>query len=92
MTQLMGVTMGLLAFLLIGGASGASAWIFYPGKSSGSKPLKLFLASFLGFIAAAASAYLGQYAGFFQSGQMLEWLSAIFASCLVGCIFTAFAK
>jgi uncharacterized membrane protein YeaQ/YmgE (transglycosylase-associated protein family) len=92
MTQLMGVTMGLLAFLLIGGASGASAWIFYPGKSSGSKPLKLFLASFLGFIAAAASAYLGQYTGFFQSGQMLEWLSAIFASCLVGCIFTAFAK
>jgi len=92
MTQLMGVTMGLLAFLLIGGASGASAWIFYPGKSSGSKPVKLFLASFLGFIAAAASAYLGQYAGFFQSGQMLEWLSAIFASCLVGCIFTAFAK
>ena len=92
MTQLMGVTMGLLAFLLIGGASGASAWIFYPGKSSGSKPVKLFLASFLGFISAAASAYLGQYAGFFQSGQMLEWLSAIFASCLVGCIFTAFAK
>ena len=92
MTQLMGVTMGLLAFLLIGGASGASAWIFYPGKSSGSKPLKLFLASFLGFIAAAASAYLGQYAGFFQSGQMLEWLSAIFASCLVGCVFTAIAK
>lgn len=92
MTQLMGVTMGLLAFLLIGGASGASAWIFYPGKSSGSKPVKLFLASFTGFIAAAASAYLGQYAGFFQSGQMLEWLSAIFASCLVGCIFTAFAK
>ena len=92
MAQLMGVTMGLLAFLLIGGASGASAWIFYPGKSSGSKPVKLFLASFLGFIAAAASAYLGQYAGFFQSGQMLEWLSAIFASCLVGCIFTAFAK
>jgi hypothetical protein len=50
------------------------------------------LAGFLGFIAAAASAYLGQYAGFFQSGQMLEWLSAIFASCLVGCIFTAIAK
>jgi len=35
---------------------------------------------------------LGQYAGFFQSGQMLEWLSAIFASCLVGCVFTAIAK
>jgi hypothetical protein len=88
----MGVTMGLLAFLLIGGASGASAWIFYPGRASGPKPLMLFLASFLGFIAAASSSYAGQYTGFFQSGQMLEWLSAIFASCLVGCIFTAFAK
>jgi uncharacterized membrane protein YeaQ/YmgE (transglycosylase-associated protein family) len=92
MTLLMEVTMGFLAFLMIGGVSGASAWIFYPGRSSGSKPVKLFLAGFLGFVAAAASAYLGQYAGFFQSGQMIEWLSAIFASCLVGCIFTAIAK
>jgi len=30
--------------------------------------------------------------GFFQSGQILEWLSAIFASCSLGCIFTALAK
>jgi hypothetical protein len=50
------------------------------------------MAGILGFIAAAASAYLGQYFGFFQSGQMLEWLSAIVASCLVGCVFTALAK
>jgi uncharacterized membrane protein YeaQ/YmgE (transglycosylase-associated protein family) len=92
MTLLMGVTMGFLAFLLIGGVSGASAWIFYPGRPSGPKPLKLFLAIFLGFIAAATSSYAGQYTGFFQSGQMLEWLSAIFASCLVGCMFTAFTK
>ena len=92
MTALMGVSMGFLAFLMIGGISGASTRIFYPGKSKGPGPVKLFLAGFLGFIAAAASAYLGQYAGFFQSGQMLEWLSAIFASCLVGCIFTAIAK
>jgi hypothetical protein len=92
MTLLMGVTMGFLAFLLIGGVSGASAWIFYPGRASGSKPLKLFLACFLGFIAAASSSYAGQYTGFFQSGQMLEWLSAIFASCLAGCMFAAFTK
>ena len=92
MTLLMGVTMGFLAFLLIGGVSGASAWIFYPGSSGTPKLGKFILASFLGFIAAAASSYLGQYFGLFQSGQMLEWVSAIFASCLVGCVFTALAK
>ena len=93
MTAFMGVTMGFLAFLLIGGVSGASAWIFYPGTSSQSpNPQRLLLTVLLGFIAAAASSYLGQYLGFFQSGQMLEWLCAIFASCLVGCIFTALAK
>ena len=84
--------MGFLAFLMIGGISGASTWIFYPGKSKGPGLRKLLLAAFLGFIAALASSYLGQYFELFQSGQMLEWLSAIFASCLVGCIFTALAK
>jgi uncharacterized membrane protein YeaQ/YmgE (transglycosylase-associated protein family) len=92
MTVLMGVSMGFLAFIVIGGISGASAWIFYPGKSNGSGLRKLLLAGFLGFIAALASSYLGQYFGLFQSGQMLEWISAIFASCLAGCIFTALAK
>jgi uncharacterized membrane protein YeaQ/YmgE (transglycosylase-associated protein family) len=92
MTTLMGVSMGFLAFLVIGGISGASTWIFYPGKSSGPGLIKLLLAVFLGFIAALASSYLGQYFGLFQSGQMLEWLSAIFASCLAGCIYTALAK
>ena len=92
MTALMGVSMGFLAFIVIGGISGASAWIFYPGKSNSLGLRNLLLAAFLGFIAALASSYLGQYFGLFQSGQMLEWLSAIFASCLVGCIFTALAK
>ena len=84
--------MGFLAFLVIGGISGASAWIFYPSQSIGQKPVKLLLAVFLGFIAAFFSSFLGQYLGFFQSGQMLEWLSAIFAACLAACIFTALAK
>jgi len=88
----MGVSMGFLAFLLIGGISGVSAWVFYPGQPKGLKLAKLLLSAFLGFIAAAASSYFGQYMGFFQSGQMLEWLSAIFASCLIGCIFTALVK
>jgi uncharacterized membrane protein YeaQ/YmgE (transglycosylase-associated protein family) len=92
MTALMGVSMGFLAFLVIGGISGASAWIFYPGQSKRPKPVKLLLAMFLGFITAFISSYLGQYLGFFQSGQMLEWMSAIFAACLVGCIFTTLAN
>ena len=92
MTALMGVSMGFLAFIVIGGISGASAWIFYPSQSTQSKPVKLLLAAFLGFLAAFFSSFAGQSLGFFQSGQMLEWLSTIFAACLVGCIFTALAK
>ena len=92
MAVLMGVSMGFLAFLVIGGISGVSAWIFYPGASSGLKPGKMLVAFLLGFIAASTSSYLGQYGGFFQSGQMMEWASAIFASCAAGCIFTALAK
>ena len=92
MAALMGVSMGFLAFLVIGGISGASARIFYPGASSGLKPRKILVAFLLGFIAAAVSSYLGQYWGFFQSGQMMEWVSAIFASCALGCLFTALAK
>jgi uncharacterized membrane protein YeaQ/YmgE (transglycosylase-associated protein family) len=92
MTALMEVSMGFLAFLLIGGVSGASAWIFYPGQASEPNLGKLVLAVLMGFISALLSSYLGQYLGFFQPGQMLEWLSAIFASCLVGCIYSVFAK
>ncbi|WP_255539437.1 hypothetical protein [Polynucleobacter sp. JS-Safj-400b-B2] len=92
MAALMGVSMGFLAFLVIGGISGASAWIFYPGTSSGLRSGRILIAFLLGFIAAAISSYLGQYWDLFQSGQILEWASAIFASCAVGCVFTALAK
>ena len=84
--------MGFLAFLLIGGISGASAWIFYPGRLGGVKPGKLLVASFMGFLAALASSYIGQFTELFQSGQMLEWLIAIIAACLAGIFFTALAK
>ncbi|MBU3581178.1 hypothetical protein ICN19_03990 [Polynucleobacter sp. AP-Capit-er-40B-B4] len=84
--------MGFLAFLVIGGISGVSAWIFYPGPSQGLRPGKILLAFLLGVTAAAGSSFLGQYWGFFQSGQILEWASAIFASCAVACLFTALAK
>ena len=88
--------MGFLAFLLIGGASGAAAWIFYPGSpkkpSKASKSGGLLVAALLGFIAAAFGSYLGQYLNLFQSGQMLEWVGAIMASCVIGCIYTALVK
>ena len=92
MTALMGVRMGFLAFLLIGGGSGASAWMLYPGRPKGPNSWGLAMAILLGFLAAAASSYLGQFSGFFQSGQMLEWISAILAACLTSCIYTALVK
>jgi len=92
MTQLMGVRMGFLAFLLIGGTSGAFAWFFYPGRSKGSNAKGALIAILLGFLAATASSYLGQYTGFFQSGQMLEWASAIVASSLIPCIYVIVLK
>jgi len=92
MAALMGVSMGFLAFLVIGGISGVSSWIFYPGPSQGFRPGKVLASFLLGFVAAAGSSFLGQYFGFFQSGQILEWASAIFASCTVACVFTALTK
>ena len=92
--------MGFLAFLLIGGISGAAAWIFYP-KSSKKHPKTaiqpsnskgLMVATLLGFMAAVLDSYVGQYLNFFQSGQMLEWVSAILVACAIGCIYTALAK
>jgi uncharacterized membrane protein YeaQ/YmgE (transglycosylase-associated protein family) len=88
--------MGFLAFFLIGGISGASAWIFYPGSpkktSKASKSGGLLVAALLGFIAAALVSYVGQYLNLFQSGQMLEWVSAVLASYAAGSIYTALVK
>ena len=92
--------MGFLAFLLIGGISGAAAWIFYPGSpKKRSNPVirtsnlrGVLVAAFFGFIAAALGSYVGQYLNLFQAGQMVEWASAILASCAIGCIYTALVK
>ena len=93
MTALMGVVMGFLAFLVIGGLSGAFAWVFYPGQRRSKPKTKKFLTAILiGFAFALLSSYGGQFAGLFQSGQMLEWLSAVAASCLAGCLYAALAK
>ena len=90
MAATMGVAMGFLAFLVIGGLTGVFAVAFYLGQGKSKPKAKKFLiAALIGFITALASSYVGHFAGFFQSGQMLEWLSTIVASCLVGCLYAA---
>ena len=85
MSATMGVAMGFLAFLVIGGLTGIFALLFYPGKRQSKPKIQKFLmAVMVGSIAALAGSYIGQFAGLFQSGQMLEWLSAILAACLAG--------
>lgn len=85
--------MGFLAFLVIGGLTGVFALVFYPGQRKAKPKIKKFLiAALIGFISALASSYVGQFAGFFQSGQMLEWLSAIAASCLAGVLYASTDK
>jgi len=90
MAVILGATMGFLAFLVIGGLTSLLAWVFYPGGHQ-TKPRakKLLMVALIGFIAALTSSYVGQFVGLFQSGQMLEWLSAIGASCLVGSVYAA---
>ena len=90
MAAILGATMGFLAFLVIGGLTGVFAMAFYPfpGKSK-PKAKKFHMAALIGFIAALASSYVGQFGGLFQSGQMLEWLCAVGAACLVGSLYAA---
>lgn len=93
MAATMGVVMGFLAFLVIGGLTGVFALAFYPGERKAKLKIKKFLmAALIGFMAALASSYIGQLAGFFQAGQMLEWLSAIAASCLAGYLYAIFSR
>ena len=93
MSVTMGVAMGFLAFLVIGGLTGIFALLFYPGKRQSKPKIQKFLISVMvGSIAALAGSYMGQFAGLFQSGQMLEWLSSIAASCLAGVLYASTDK
>ncbi|MBU3588907.1 hypothetical protein ICN25_02285 [Polynucleobacter sp. 80A-SIGWE] len=90
MASTMGAVMGFLAFLVIGGLTSVFALAFYPRERKAKPKAKKFLiAALIGFMTALASSYIGQFLGLFQSGQMLEWLSAIVTSCLVGCLYAA---
>lgn len=93
MEAIMGVVMGFLAFLVIGGLTGVFALLFYPGqRRTKPKTKKFLIAALIGFLAALASFYIGQFLGLFQSGQMLEWLSTIMASCLTGALYASIVK
>ena len=90
---LMGVSMGFLAFLVIGVLSGACAWACYPGqKLPGRRLQKLLICALGGFGACIASAYLGQFAGYFQSGQMIEWIVVTLVSGLVSALIAVLIK
>jgi uncharacterized membrane protein YeaQ/YmgE (transglycosylase-associated protein family) len=85
--------MGFLAFLVIGGLTGVFALVFYPGeRQSKPKAKKFLIAIAIGFAAALISSYVGQLLGLFQAGQMLEWLSALVASCLAGAVYAGIGK
>jgi len=85
--------MGFLAFLVIGGLTGVFTLLFYPGQRRAKPKAKKFLiTALIGFLAALVSSYIGQFSGLFQSGQMLEWLSAIVASCLAGAVYAGIGK
>jgi uncharacterized membrane protein YeaQ/YmgE (transglycosylase-associated protein family) len=88
-----GAAMGFLAFLVIGGLTGIFALVFYAGKRQSKPKIQKFLmAVLLGSITALVSSYIGQFAGLFQAGQMLEWLCAIVASCLFCSFYAAVAR
>ena len=97
MFGLMGMVMGFLAFLMVGGLSAWCAWVFYPQhqrrKTGTFRNVLLSIgAGLVGFLGATAASYLGQALNVFQSGQMLEWLVAIFTACATGVLYSSVVK
>jgi uncharacterized membrane protein YeaQ/YmgE (transglycosylase-associated protein family) len=80
--------MGFLAYLLLGGLVGWAAGHYFPGFTPSSKPServkqrKLIFpwTVCLGMLGAVTASYMGQILGFFTSGKMLEWGSAVIGS------------
>lgn len=89
--------MGFLAFLLLGGAVGWSAWYFYPARKT---PSRLGLGRIKGMVGAICAGFVGAWGGSFlallgalvKPGQMLEWLVAIVAAWLAAAIYVAFTR
>ena len=79
--------MSFLAFLVFGGFVGFLASYLHPKKSSKKTSLsaRILVPLILGATSSAIASILGQSLGWFKSGQVLEWLSAmIFA---IFCVF-----
>ncbi len=89
--------MGFLAFLLLGGAVGWSAWYFYPARKM---PSSQGLGRIKGVVGAISAGIVGAWGGSFlallgalvKPGQMLEWLVAIVAAWLAAAIYVAFTR
>jgi uncharacterized membrane protein YeaQ/YmgE (transglycosylase-associated protein family) len=80
----------ILAFLIFGSALGLLSAYFYPKKRPRRSQFLWY--ALLGVLISACSSFFGQTFGFFKSGQMLEWISAILATMLVVAIFRALSK
>ena len=79
--------MSFLAFLVFGGLVGFISAYFHPKKLGKNTSFfkKYGWAVLIGVVASAMASILGQSLKFFQSGQVLEWLSAmVFA---IFCVF-----
>ena len=71
--------MSFMAFLIFGSGLGVVFAYVYPAKSSKRAGFmqKVAYPALLGVLGTFFVSVLGQSLGFFKSGQMLEWLSAI---------------
>jgi uncharacterized membrane protein YeaQ/YmgE (transglycosylase-associated protein family) len=79
--------MSFLAFLVFGGSVGFLSAYFHPKKMSKNTSFfkKYGWAVLIGVASSGIASILGQSLKFFQSGQFLEWLSAmVFA---IFCVF-----
>lgn len=79
--------MSFLAFLVFGGFVGFLASYLHPKKSSKKTSLsaRILVPLILGATSSAIASILGQSLGWFKSGQVLEWLSAMIFS--IFCVF-----
>jgi len=79
--------MSFLAFLVFGGLVGWVSAYFHPKKLSKNTPFfkRYGWPILMGVTSSVLASVLGQSLKFFQSGQVLEWLSAMVSA--IFCVF-----
>ncbi len=82
--------MSFLAFLIFGGSVGLITAYLYPKNRLKLKDLLLYWAA--GVVISFLASFFGQTLGFFSSGQILEWLGAIFVTIVLVASLRALAK